>query len=758
MCAAVLYARAQEWRNADFGNYGVAEGSALDLSANISTGVPAGSRGRLIVSKSGRPAFESAPEIPVRFMGARDSLSACTAPIKGLKPEIYERIYEDYAKQVRLHGYNLLCVDTSYIYDAVPEAKAARFEAFDGVMQHLKNNGVYLFISLNFYTAPGEDGYSVEDRDDIALRALFGDKPTRDNWKSWCEERLNHVSKRSNVAWKDDSAIACIDPYETIDRAVNRVFKQPTQTRMLVKTRWVEWLKEKYRSVHRLGKAWSLEINARDFETLPIIFEEAMPSLEVPASKKPLYDRDALILDWRAFTLSALSDFADFASKTMRDAGYKGMICVYSNVPRMNLAAIRAEKNDISTATSIFAVPSKSVYKDSKIDQGSPISDGGGYWRRLLTARFDNRPFFGVYAHCFWNKNQRESGLLVPAYSAFQDFSGLIIIERPLTNYSRMKFAEKEISPPSLLPYSVGNSPVVRANEFLSSCLFLRGDVSKSKHKVSLTFSRRDLDDYEFSAKPLNASQAGIALMTGLEMSMSEVSSPPMLSKVVPVKPFGSMCAFGSPKMRPTDWFVEELPKKVLDFNLQSMAVKLKRNEVLGKDNRSEPKKNIFETDTGEILMRADENFLRVATLRTEGVCIGADKTEVMKVLTVESSSVPATVALCVADGAPSLSDSSRMVLVYSTRAENSDTDLSKDSTTLLSPGAGRAPVRIKTGKLSALFNFGTGKNYALYALALDGQRRERVAMSENSGLWRVSLDTATLKSGATVFFELVRE
>jgi hypothetical protein len=43
----------------------------------------------------------------------------------------------------------------------------------------------------------------------------------------------------------------------------------------------------------------------------------------------------------------------------------------------------------------------------------------------------------------------------------------------------------------------------------------------------------------------------------------------------------------------------------------------------------------------------------------------------------------------------------------------------------------------------------------ALYALALNGERRERLPLTCENGRLKIHLDTATLKQGPTSFFEL---
>ncbi len=46
-------------------------------------------------------------------------------------------------------------------------------------------------------------------------------------------------------------------------------------------------------------------------------------------------------------------------------------------------------------------------------------------------------------------------------------------------------------------------------------------------------------------------------------------------------------------------------------------------------------------------------------------------------------------------------------------------------------------------------------KDMALYALALNGEHRERLPLAWEEGRLRIHLDTASLKHGPTSFFEL---
>nr|CRY97979.1 hypothetical protein [uncultured prokaryote] len=124
-----------------------------------------------------------------------------------------------------------------------------------------------------------------------------------------------------------------------------------------------------------------------------------------------------------------------------------------------------------------------------------------------------------------------------------------------------------------------------------------------------------------------------------------------------------------------------------------------------------------------------------------------------LKCLTVFSSTGHATVAVSAVDG-KSLQESTRIVLIYNTEAINSGMEFTEDWKVLHSPG--RLPVLARTGTLRAEIAVPHGE-WRLYALGLDGSRREELPVENHGGRLSILLDTAALKKGVTPFFELCR-
>jgi hypothetical protein len=113
-------------------------------------------------------------------------------------------------------------------------------------------------------------------------------------------------------------------------------------------------------------------------------------------------------------------------------------------------------------------------------------------------------------------------------------------------------------------------------------------------------------------------------------------------------------------------------------------------------------------------------------------------------------------VGVCAVDG-KELAESRRMVLLYTTETANTGMEVTPDRTKMFNNGT--LPVLMKVGRLDAMLQNAHGKNMALYALGLNGARRQRLPVaSGDDGRLKIHLDTASLEHGPTAFFELATE
>ena len=210
----------------------------------------------------------------------------------------------------------------------------------------------------------------------------------------------------------------------------------------------------------------------------------------------------------------------------------------------------------------------------------------------------------------------------------------------------------------------------------------------------------------------------------------------------------------GTSTVQSADWFVNLIDNPDGSFSLDNLLQKLKVQGILPAANLSNAENLVFQSDTEEITLWAKEHLLKVITPKSEVVCMDANKEEKLARMTVHSSSAPACIAAIAVDNQP-LETSKRIVIVYSTMVANSNLTLSPDHSTNIQ--SGHAPTLLRCGQLKLQFDRPV-KGFKLYALGFDGSRRQELPLAKRDIVTDISIDTAALQDGPTVFFELVAE
>jgi len=77
--------------------------------------------------------------------------------------------------------------------------------------------------------------------------------------------------------------------------------------------------------------------------------------------------------------------------------------------------------------------PTNFISPGSRLLQTSSLADSVKWLRGMASTRLSDRPFFITeYGHVFWNRYRYEEGLVVGAYSALQDYDGLMAHAEPV--------------------------------------------------------------------------------------------------------------------------------------------------------------------------------------------------------------------------------------------------------------------------------------------------------------------------------------
>ena len=293
--------------------------------------------------------------------------------------------------------------------------------------------------------------------------------------------------------------------------------------------------------------------------------------------------------------------------------------------------------------------------------------------------RYGDRPLLITeYGHVFWNRYRYEEGLLAGAYAALQDIDGLMVHHNPVVERSG-----------HIIPFWAGNDPVGRASQVVAGFAFLRRDVAPSPHRVEVTLRRAEIFDAARYSQMIGRDQAKLALLTGVGLAYPDEPPP---AGVNPWKPDLRFPLFNEAK---------KAARPAGEPSLAGAVADLRKAGILPAANRTDTARGLFQSDTGEVLLDAPARQLQVVAPRLEGACIDPEATPgpvVLKQLTVQSTSVPASVTAIAVDDRP-LAESRRILLVYATDALNTQMEFTTPQReTLLS--IGKSPVLVRTGKL----------------------------------------------------------
>ncbi len=729
---------ADEWKVADIPeDTRVIKGSALDLSHFYHDG-EAGKFGRVIVSERGTFAFEKTPEKDIRF---KSFMMGITLAMRLF--DTYEErkaVLKEYAEQIKLAGYNAVRIDFDFIreYERRNEFEK-NLDLVDFFMSELKKNGIYIHYVFGWRDFGINPQGHPNMRDEMKMRCVMNDPEVWAAWKKWTEFSLNHVNPYTKLALKDDPQIIQVEYFNELSITMGRIDKMPPDGKKWVIGMFQTWLKEKYGTIEKLNAAWnekgfvynSGSFKYKDFSEIKTFFQ-----------KNP---------DWMEFYTTKKRKFFDFCTKVVRDTGYKGIITSENIGGSPEQCDIQNGFSDSTSINTYFDHPTKLNTDEQNLSQQSSVGAAFPNISGLVVRHFNNRPIsITEYNHCFWNKYRHEILATFAPYCSFQNFSMLTLHEDAVPNKCNMEFKRGR----KMGPFRASFSPLLRASEVFSTCFFVRADVKPARKRIDIKVTKDFLkNDYRRAQKAFNVTQTRLALLTGLRVDCE--GEVPTAVKAVKV-PAAAMRIdpIGSSNTRMDDWFqMLEEDANSKGFDVVSFVEKMRKRGILDEDNKTNIKKGIFHTDTNQIYMNSKKQLVKIETQKSELISTESGKRSTLGAFKLISSSTPASIGVCSLDG-KDIPQSSRLILCYATQEANTGMKATFDQRNLFADGT--PPILLKTGKLKAELKLDESKKFALYPLALNGERREEIPTTFENGKLKIEIDTATLPNGATTMFEIV--
>lgn len=724
-------------------------GTALDLSTLAGERQPAGKYGRLIINANGRLAFEKKPEQPIRIRGF-NSWTCSWAFRLVTKDEI-----KNWADSIARRGYNMIRLQginfslmgtfqnkslwTQKEISEVPVIDPEALDKIDYLFSCLKENGIYFNIDL----MSSKNGYSktaVSPGNGFDAQLFFNPK-YRAHWEAAARQLLNHRNPYTGLCWKDEPALACIEPYNEQDLLVydSHLMKQFTPF-------FRRYLKNKYQTDDQLRKTWGQ--HDISFDRVPDINENI------------LRRDDALGYDAGRFLIETMSATTDWYYERLRSFGYTGIITQWDMIMRTMEIPVRA-KMPVIAQHSYFAhpnyIPTKklvrksfnSVFtggkeKDFLIHQGSSINSS--YFRAAAVIRFLDRPFMITeYSHSVPNRYRHERGLYYGAYAALQGWDAMYPHGDVVANWPSAWYNNNI---PPLSSFENMQDPISYASEIITALIWFRGDVREAPHTVQLNLSDKVMFPKHFLAA-IGDDYAKLAMLTRIGIAYPEVKP---LDAVGKIKPDLELPLTEFSPLGVSQWYVtaSNTDGKVFPELLQ----KLKDNRLLPPTNRTDYARRIYQSETGEITLNGNTETMTVITPRLEGAIIKKDVPVKMTQLEISSCSKPASIVVASLDKNQSLEHAKRLLLIFATNALNSDMVFENSSMSLMVE-VGKLPVLMETAKLAMKLKSAQNTAPVVYALNMDGTRAESVPASFSNNSLSLVLDTSTLKY-ATPFFEIV--
>ena len=684
----------------------VKPGSALDLSRFVGE-FPAGSFGRVATDANGHFTFEGKPGARIKFNGCSMS------PLVGDTMSSKENI-EAYAMQVKLHGFNLVRPHFLDIYlmqgsKADLDFNADALEKFDYFVDCMKRNGIYIYLDAMTSWSGYVKGSSWAAKAVDLKRRMFWDPKAKENWSAGVRKLLTHVNPYTKSSLAEDPVVATVLLLNEQEIEL-RAEKLDTPEFCGL---WRAWLKESYQNTEGLRKAWTdssgrcwlengatidnIEINGKKY------FWESNTSPRGRDIGRFLAAESGKITDWYLGELRAM--------------GYKGLVSQWDFSRHFCYYEAR-EKVSVVSAHNYFAHPTNWIGKGSTINVSSSIMSGAAYFSDAAVLRQWGKPLFVTeYLHCFWNPYRYEQGALFGAYSALQDFDGLMEHAEPVA---------LSVKDP-IKTFCAFNDPVAIASQTLCNCLFM-GSCEASRNRLLIGLDKNRVA--ESGLKQVPEEYGRLALVSGLGVDWSHQAGPGLAGKKV------------------------ELPENLKGkFQVAGFLSSMRQDGLLGQSNRTNPEKGVFESDTQEIFMDIPNGELRVSTPLAEAICMARPKPTDLKHMTVHEANVPSSIAIVSIDGIE-LEKSGRILLIFSTNALNTGMKFAdEEGSTLLD--VGKLPVQMRTGTLCVSLKRKPGHTLKAWALSLDGSRGEELALEASQDSIKLTMDTAKLKNGPTPFFEI---
>lgn len=640
-----------DWRAIEYPRDIIA-GSILDFSGQGLHDAPAGKYGRVIV-ENGKFVFAGRADRPQRFYGANLCMTA-----NYLDQATCDRLADRFAaigyNSVRLHHHdNYLASRQSGTV-----LHAENLNKLDYLFAAMKKRGIYVTTDL-FVSRRPRSG----ELPGVTRQSMKGLMPLADevleNQMQFSQAWMEHVNPYTGLAWKDDPALGFISIIN--EDTVYHHFKTRS-----IRERYLGLFAE-YLQANAIEPGSELERthHLNDFLIQHTVdhYGKMMARLRGFGLRVPLTGQNM----WMTVPLSLIRDHFDYVDTH----GYWDHPVFLGRGWQLPMR--------------FWGISSMAVELTGEQATRKPA--------RLFPARIYGKPFVtSEIGFCFPNPYRAESGALVGAYGALQDWDGIYKFA-----YSHSAGRLTEESRVDL--FDVATDPVQLLAEKLAILLFLRGDVRAADEKIALLVDARKkieetgLDEAEHSNSHVFAGFVG---QLGTVIVRDDAPSLPAGIKV----------SFEAQKN---------------DSN-EDVALALARGQALGLGGLDMSRK-WARSSTGELELNGAEQHFLVTTAKTEAIVTVHGGRLSSGLMTIDNQAGFALLAVSAMDSQP-VKDSKRMLFLHVTDVKNSEM---KFKTPTIVETWGTPPLLARRGVAEIRLQLTPGDAPSVYAVDLAGKRLGQV-------------------------------
>lgn len=733
----------------------VEEGGVFDQSAAILVDAPAGKYGRTVVTPTGHLAFEDQPGRRARFWGV--NLCFDSQFLEHEKADVIaDRLARSGYNTVRFHHYDQLLVKNRGL-DGSGNIDPEQLDRLEYLFAALKRRGIY--VSIDLYSSRQFPASELPELGRPVKGEIKQLIPVSENayqrWREFAQKLLTHRNPYSGLTWAEDPALLFVNLLNEESFFFGGIPKKKPDVLALYEKAYAAW-----RDHHPEPKPPALTASLYDPARPAISPDDVTPNHLLPS----LLPSEAAVRDGSAD--AAFNRFL-VELKITSDAR---MIAFLRD--ELGVRALLTGDNNVQTEAQVYTRRNYDVV-DNHEYWNHPVRKGANtlvnprsaivadLWlpRELMPSRIFGKPYIVTeYNYCFPSPARSEGGVLMPAYSAFQDWDAVYLFDYAARSRDNAALFTPAVTYGPGYVFSAVTDPIGMLADRAAAFLFMHGDIRPAPEALAYLTTRESAFDgpkgappkmpYSFSwlgfqtrigSLPADADAgdlADVADRFGIKAYVRRAKLPQDIEAGRPVYPLEPLNPDGSRMSRGLETTLVAdgiLPIRSTPELIRSGTGQMELSRAQG---------------TARLLTDRAECFVTPPATRLEGQCVS-----------VANGDTFATTWVLAVDKRP-LKDSRRLLILHLTdslntgmRYTNTDRREVEDFGTL--------PHLVRRGATTITFSSLPGSSDAWTAWAVDaaGHRLRRVSLASapDGGSFDLVADTVTAE-GVTLAYELVRD